>query len=55
MSQRVVPSFAPNTVPISGLDELQTHLEELTNDASQPFNLKLLDDVELQLTGINAL
>lgn len=52
MSERVVPSFAAGTVPISGLPELQAHLEELTHDPSLPFDLRLLDDVELQLTGV---
>ncbi|KHN99321.1 uncharacterized protein MAM_03019 [Metarhizium album ARSEF 1941] len=40
-------------MPISGIQELQTHLQHLLGDPSLPFNLKLLDDVELQLTEDN--
>jgi hypothetical protein len=41
-----------DSVPsISGLPELLAHLQELANDASAVPNAKLLDDVELQLTG----
>lgn len=39
--------------PISGLDELLAHLQELSNDPSAAPNPKLLDDVELQLTDAN--
>lgn len=41
-------------IPISGLSELQSHLQELESDASVPFNAKLFDDVELQLTGTSS-
>ena len=51
MTERIVPVAAMDNVPVSGLPELQTHLQQLVNDPSLPFNLKLLDDVELQLTG----
>lgn len=44
-----------NNMPISGLAELEAHLHQLLADASLPFNAKLLDDVELQLTGKSAL
>ncbi|VUC20126.1 unnamed protein product, partial [Clonostachys rosea] len=40
-------------VRISGLEELQAHLQELVNDSTLPFNAKLFDDVELQLTEDN--
>ena len=50
MTERVVPS-AMDSIPISGLTELQQHLQELVDDGSIPFNVKLFDDVELQLTG----
>ncbi|GAB0133423.1 hypothetical protein EsDP_00001834 [Epichloe bromicola] len=42
-----------DNVPISGLSELQAHLQQLVNDPSIPFKVKLLDDVELQLTEDN--
>ncbi|TFB04931.1 hypothetical protein CCMA1212_002826 [Trichoderma ghanense] len=53
MSDRVIPNGASDSHPISGLDDFQTHLRSLENDASLPFNLKLLDDIELQLTESN--
>lgn len=51
---RIVPEFIMGTnatTSISGLPELQSHLQELENDGTIPFNAKLFDDVELQLTG----
>ncbi|KAF4125398.1 hypothetical protein GMORB2_4238 [Geosmithia morbida] len=42
-----------DTISIHRLSELQTHLDDLTNDASTPFDAKLFDDVELQLTEDN--
>ncbi|KAH0599748.1 hypothetical protein MHUMG1_02538 [Metarhizium humberi] len=42
-----------DNIPISGLQELETHLQLLLGDPSLPFNVKLLDDVELQLTEDN--
>lgn len=39
------------TVPITGLDELDSHLDELIEDPNVPLNAKLFDHVELQLTG----
>lgn len=56
MSQRVVPDYnmdaaSNSNVPISGLPELQSHLEQLVDDPSVAFDAKLFDDVELQLNG----
>lgn len=34
---------------ITGLDELEAHLDELVKDATVPLNAKLSDNVELQL------
>jgi hypothetical protein len=51
MSERIIPDGISDAHPISGLEEFQAHLAELENDPSVPFNLKLLDDIELQLTG----
>ncbi|KAK3688641.1 hypothetical protein B0T22DRAFT_160263 [Podospora appendiculata] len=42
-----------DTLPITGLDELNKHLDDLVDDPSIPLNAKLFDDVELQLTGSN--
>ncbi|PTB67369.1 hypothetical protein BBK36DRAFT_1167775 [Trichoderma citrinoviride] len=53
MSDRVIPNGSSDSHPISGLEDFQTHLQHLENDPSQPFNLKLLDDIELQLTESN--
>ena len=51
MTDRVVPTVAMDSVPISGLEELQAHLQQLVDDPAVPFNLKAMDDVEFQLTG----
>ncbi|KAK3361224.1 hypothetical protein B0T24DRAFT_562819 [Lasiosphaeria ovina] len=42
-----------DTTPISGLDELEKHVDDLVQDPSIPLNAKLFDDVELQLTESN--
>ncbi|KAK3389457.1 hypothetical protein B0H63DRAFT_99256 [Podospora didyma] len=42
-----------DTTPISGLDELDRHLDDLVQDPTLPLNAKLFDDVELQLTETN--
>ncbi len=38
--------------PITGLAELDAHLDQLVEDPALPLNAKLIDDVELQLTGM---
>lgn len=38
--------------PITGVDELEKHLDNLLRDSELVVNVKLLDDVELQLTGM---
>lgn len=40
-----------DSIPISGLPELNQHLQELIDDGTIRFNVKLFDDIELQLTG----
>lgn len=40
-----------DTVPVTGVVELDQHLDALVEDPNIPLNAKLLDDVELQLTG----
>ncbi|KAH8879006.1 hypothetical protein GQ53DRAFT_706398 [Thozetella sp. PMI_491] len=39
--------------PITGLDELRGHLDQLGEDPTLPLNAKLFDDVELQLRESN--
>lgn len=46
-----VPSFTMETVPVTGLEELDKHLDELLADPTIDLNAKLFDHVELQLTG----
>ncbi|TIC99675.1 hypothetical protein CH35J_005024 [Colletotrichum higginsianum] len=41
------------TVPVSGLDELKKHLDDLVSAPETPLEPKLLDDVELQLNETN--
>lgn len=50
MSDQVVPELTAN-VPIAGLADLQNHLEQLEANPELPFDVKLFDDVELQLNG----
>jgi hypothetical protein len=38
-------------IPITGLEELQKHLEQLLEDPGTPVDAKLFDEIELQLTG----
>ena len=40
-----------DTTPLSGVDELDEHLDELLQDDQLPLNAKLFDNVQLQLTG----
>ncbi|KAK1759022.1 hypothetical protein QBC47DRAFT_315014 [Echria macrotheca] len=42
-----------DVTPVTGLDELDQHLDDLVRDPSLPLNAKLFDDVELQLTESN--
>jgi hypothetical protein len=41
--------------PITGLEELERHLQHLTESPETPLDAKLFDEVELQLTGMCAL
>ena len=38
-------------VPVSGIDELESHLQQILSDPHTPLNAKLFDEVELQLNG----
>jgi len=42
-------------VPITGLEELQNHLQRVAEDPETPLEAKLFDEVELQLNGKPAL
>jgi hypothetical protein len=41
-----------DNAPVTGLDELRAHLDQLVEDPTIPLNAKLFDDVELQLRGM---
>jgi hypothetical protein len=43
--------MASDILPISGLQELDNHLDDLIGKPETPLIPKLFDDVELQLTG----
>ncbi|KAK2594606.1 hypothetical protein QQS21_007691 [Conoideocrella luteorostrata] len=53
MNRIAIPEYNMEDNPISGISELRAHLEQALNDPSLPFDAKLLDDVELQLTEEN--
>ncbi|KAK1832622.1 hypothetical protein QBC39DRAFT_68870 [Podospora conica] len=40
-------------IPVTGLDELDKHLDDLVRDPTIPLNAKVIDEVELQLTESN--
>ncbi|KAK8043123.1 hypothetical protein PG994_013606 [Apiospora phragmitis] len=42
-----------DTIPVTGVDELDAHLDALLEDPSLPPTAKLFDDVELQLSDAN--
>ncbi|KAI0481995.1 hypothetical protein GGR56DRAFT_164541 [Xylariaceae sp. FL0804] len=50
---RIAVKMDADIIPVSGLDELDKHLDELIADPTLVPNVKLFDDVELQLTDAN--
>jgi hypothetical protein len=50
---RIVPTMESDTIPVTGVDDLENHLNELLSDTTLALQAKLFDDVELQLTGKN--
>jgi hypothetical protein len=38
-------------IPITGLEDLERHLQQLVEAPDTPLDAKLFDEVELQLTG----
>ena len=44
--------FKMAEIPITGLEELEDHLQELLRAPETPLNAVLFDEVELQLTGM---
>ncbi|KAH9889663.1 hypothetical protein F4778DRAFT_386150 [Xylariomycetidae sp. FL2044] len=50
---RIAVKMDMDTTPVSGVDELEQHLDQLIADPTLKPTLKLFDDVELQLTDAN--
>ena len=48
---RIAVEMDTDTIPVTGVDILEKHLDDLFDDPNQPLKAKLFDDVELQLTG----
>ena len=42
-------------IPITGLEELESHLKHIIDEPDTPLNADLFDEVELQLTGMYTL
>ena len=40
-----------DVTPISGVEELESHIQQVVLDPETRLNAKLFDEVELQLTG----
>jgi hypothetical protein len=51
MNRRAV-KMDTETIPVSGVDDLEKHLDQLMDDPTLPPDNKLFDDVELQMTGM---
>jgi hypothetical protein len=51
MGHRIAVKMDTDTIPVSGVDELEKHLDQLIDDPNLPLDSKLFDEVELQLTG----
>ncbi|KAI1101694.1 hypothetical protein F4804DRAFT_291696 [Jackrogersella minutella] len=52
---RIAVKMDTDTIPVTGVEELEKQLDELLADPSLPPTAKLFDDVELQLTDANIL
>jgi hypothetical protein len=52
---RTVAVMAEDASPVTGLDELEAHLQELLEAPGTPLQEELLDEVSLQLTGMSIL
>ncbi|KAI8959887.1 hypothetical protein F5Y11DRAFT_285541 [Daldinia sp. FL1419] len=50
---RTAVKMDTDTIPVTGVEELEKHLDELLADPNLEPTLKLFDDVELQLTDAN--
>lgn len=48
---RIAVKMDTDTIPVTGVDALEKHLDDLLQDPNLPLTVKLFDDVELQLTG----
>jgi hypothetical protein len=49
--ERIAVKMESDTIPVTGVDELDKHLDELAADPTLLPIVKLFDDVELQLSG----
>lgn len=47
----VVPEYTMNGIHITGLTELEAHIDAILADRDTPHDAKLFDDVVLQLNG----
>ena len=47
----VVPEYTMSSIPITGLTELEAHIDAIIADRETPHDAKLIDDIELQLNG----
>lgn len=50
---RIAVKMESDTVPITGVDDLDKHLDQLIEDPTLPLDPKIFDHVELQLTDAN--
>lgn len=52
---RIAVKMDTDTIPVSGVDDLEKHLDQLASDPNLPLDNKLFDHVELQVTGMPSL
>ncbi|KAI1748474.1 hypothetical protein F4782DRAFT_359506 [Xylaria castorea] len=50
---RIAVKMDTDTIPVSGVDDLEKHLDQLASDPALPPDSKLFDDIELQMTDAN--
>lgn len=49
---RTAVKMDTETIPVTGVDDLEVHLDQLMDDPTLSPDAKLFDDVELQMTGM---
>lgn len=52
-SCELLQTLTMDDVPITGLEELERHLQHVVEAPETPLDAKLFDEVELQLTGMS--